>query len=67
MSEVNLVGVTKPNVGHTSVWDANELVAYTARVSNPANQSNNETAPRLIKYLIKHGHWSPFEMVHMTL
>ena len=66
-SEVNLVGVTKPNVGHTSVWDANELVAYTARVSNPANQSNNETAPRLIKYLIKHGHWSPFEMVHMTL
>ena len=38
MSEVNLVGVTKPNVGHTSVWDANELVAYTARVSNPATK-----------------------------
>ena len=67
MSEVNLIGVTKSNVGHTGVWDANELVAYTARVSNPTNQNNTKTASKLLKYLIKHEHWSPFEMVHMTL
>lgn len=67
MSEVNLIAISKPNVGSTGCWDANELIAYTARVSNPANQNNAETAPRLLKYLIKHQHWSPFEMVHMTL
>jgi thymidylate synthase (FAD) len=67
MSEVNLVALSKPNVGVTDAWDANELIAYTARVSNPENQSNQVTAPRLLRYLIKHGHWSPFEMVHMTL
>ena len=67
MSEVNLVAISKPNVGSTGCWDANELIAYTARVSNPANQNNNETATKLLKYLIKHQHWSPFEMVHMTL
>jgi thymidylate synthase (FAD) len=38
-----------------------------ARVSNPANQDNNETAPRLIRYLIEHGHWSPFEMCSMCV
>lgn len=43
-----------------------ELIAYTARVSNPANQINNETAPKLVGYLIKNKHWSPFEMVSMT-
>jgi thymidylate synthase (FAD) len=43
------------------------LIAYTARVSNPANQRNVETAPKLLRYLIKENHWSPFEMVHMTL
>lgn len=67
MSEVNLVAISKPNMGSTGCVDANELIAYTARVSNPANQNNNETATRLLKYLIKHQHWSPFEMVHMTL
>jgi len=67
MSQVNLVAISKPNVGTTDCFDANELIAYTARVSNPANQNNTETAPKLIKYLIKHQHWSPFEMVHMTL
>ena len=40
-----------------------DLVAYCARVSNPANQANSETSERLIKYLIKHKHWSPLEMV----
>ena len=44
-----------------------ELVAYCARVSNPSNQSNKDTAEKLIKYLIKNKHWSPLEMVHLTL
>lgn len=44
-----------------------ELIVYTARVSNPENQMNMETSERLLRYLIKHKHWSPFEMVDMTL
>jgi len=44
-----------------------ELIAYMARVSNPSNQHNTETSPRLIRYLIKHKHWSPFEMVNMCV
>ena len=44
-----------------------ELVAYCARVSNPANQNNIETNERLIKYLIKNQHWSPLEMVSICL
>ena len=43
--------------------DAQELIAYCARVSNPSNQFNTETSEKLIKYLIKHQHWSPLEMV----
>ena len=50
-----------------STPDGDNLVAYMARVSNPSNQNNKSTAPRLIKYLIKHKHWSPFEMVSMCL
>ena len=42
-------------------------IAFTARVSNPANQNNTKTSDRLIRYLIKEGHWSPFEMVSATL
>jgi thymidylate synthase (FAD) len=44
-----------------------DLVAYCARVSNPANQMNEETSEKLIKYLIKHSHWSPLEMVDANL
>jgi thymidylate synthase (FAD) len=44
-----------------------EQVAYTARVSNPANQNNNESAEKLVRYLIKHQHWSPLEMVNICL
>ena len=44
-----------------------ELIAYCARVSNPANQMNSETSEKLIKYLIKHQHWSPLEMVSACL
>ena len=50
-----------------STPDGDDLVAYMARVSNPDNQNNTETSARLIKYLIKHKHWSPFEMVNMCL
>jgi thymidylate synthase (FAD) len=52
------------------VWvtpDAEEKVAYMARVSNPGNQDNKETAPRLLRYLMKHKHWSPFEMVNVCM
>ena len=51
---------------HSTV-DGDNLVAYMARVSNPSNQNNKATAPKLIRYLIKHKHWSPFEMVSMCV
>ena len=47
--------------------NAEELISYMARVSNPANQTNTQTSARLIKYLIDHKHWSPFEMVNMCV
>ena len=47
--------------------NGDDLIAYMARVSNPNNQDNTETSERLIKYLIKHKHWSPFEMVNMCV
>src|SRR5210317_1065833 len=46
---------------------AQDLVAYCARVSNPNNQNNKETSEKLLKYLAKHKHWSPFEMVSACL
>jgi len=56
-------------ISHTSNVDLlpEEIIVYTARVSNPENQMNMETADRLIAFLIKHKHWSPFEMVDMTV
>jgi len=47
--------------------DANELIAYIARVSNPDNQHNNLSAPKLISYLQRHKHWSPFEHYSLTI
>ena len=44
-----------------------ELVAYCARVSNPSNQNNSATSEKLVKYLVKHKHWSPLEMVNVCL
>jgi len=64
--EVSLVGMTQPSAT-TGCHTANELIAYAARVSNPGNQNNAETAPKLLKYLIKNAHWSPFEMVSVTM
>ena len=49
------------------LMDAQELIAFCARVSNPSNQFNTETADKLIRYLIKHKHWSPLEMVSACL
>ena len=51
---------------HSTPYGDN-LVAYMARVSNPDNQNNTETSARLITYLIKHKHWSPFELVNMCV
>ena len=61
---VSLVSITQP---FSNLDSAEDIIAYCARVSNPENQKNVETAPRLLKFLIKHGHWSPFEMVDMTV
>jgi thymidylate synthase (FAD) len=47
--------------------NAEDLISYMARVSNPSNQSNTETSAKLIGYLIRHQHWSPFEMVNMCV
>jgi thymidylate synthase (FAD) len=66
MSEVNLIGLTKPSA-YTECSTANELVAWAARVSNPSNQNNTATAPKLVQYLIKNQHWSPLEMVHVSM
>ena len=64
--DVKLIGLTKPSAG-TGCNTAGDLVAYAARVSNPTNKNNTKTAPKLLKYLIKEGHWSPFEMVSITM
>jgi thymidylate synthase (FAD) len=62
---VKLIAVTKPLV--KGINTADELISYCARVSNPSNQLNVETAPRLLRYCVKHGHWSIFETVSMTV
>ena len=63
---VALVALSKPSA-ITGSNSANDFIAYCARVSNPNNQNNNKTAPQLLAYLIKHGHWSPFEMISLTM
>lgn len=66
VSKVSLVCLSQPSA-ETDCHTAEELVAYAARVSNPANQSNKKTAGKLVRYLIKENHWSPLEMVHITM
>lgn len=63
--KVKLIGITKSTV--PTVESINDFLAYVARVSNPGNQNNHETAPKLLKYLVKNKHWSPFEMAHMVV
>lgn len=62
---VKLISITQPYID--GINNAEDLVAYCARVSNPSNQMNMDTAPKLLGFLIKHKHWSPFEMVDMTV
>ena len=64
--KVKLVSLTQSKIEEKELT-AEELIVYTARVSNPTNQLNTETSDRLIAYLIKHKHWSPFEMVDMCV
>lgn len=66
LMSVSLVGMTQPSAA-TGCHTANQLIAYAARVSNPDNQNNPKTASKLLGYLIKHEHWSPFEMVSVTM
>ena len=63
--DVRLVSYSQPTDQYRDmgIADAQELIAYCARVSNPANQFNTETSEKLIRYLVKHQHWSPLEMV----
>lgn len=62
---VKLLSYSQPTeeFADLGIADAQELIAYCARVSNPANQFNTETSEKLIRYLVKHAHWSPLEMV----
>ena len=62
---VKLIALTTPTI--SGITTAEQLIAYCARVSNPSNQLNSETAPRLLRYCIHHGHWSIFETVSMTV
>ena len=63
--KVKLVSFSKPSRQYydEGLMDAQDLIAFCARVSNPSNQFNTETSEKLIRYLIKHKHWSPLEMV----
>jgi len=67
--KVTLVSSSQPSkeLEAQGIVNAQELVAYCARVSNPANQNNTDTSEKLIRYLIKHHHWSPLEMVSACL
>ena len=64
--KVRLISYTQPD-NIIGVDDAQELIAYCARVSNPGNQNNKETSEKLVKYLIKNRHWSPLEMVNACI
>ena len=66
MTSVKLISYSKAPE-ELGLDNCQELIAYCARVSNPSNQMNSETSEKLIKYLIKHAHWSPLEMVSACL
>ena len=65
MNTAKILGVTQPVAEMNMTVD--EFIAYVARVSNPSNQNNTLTAPKLLRYLAKHKHWSPFEMVNVVM
>jgi thymidylate synthase (FAD) len=63
-----IIALTQPLLNtETGPMTVDEFIAYVARVSNPSNQNNTLTAPKLLKYLAKHKHWSPFEMVNVVM
>ena len=66
--QVKLVSITQPMINQQDeLMSAEDIIAYCARVSNPKNQMNTATAPRLLAFLIKHKHWSPFELASMCV
>jgi len=65
--KVTLFSYSKPYSSNSNSQTLQDLVAYCARVSNPENQNNTQTNEKLIQYLIKNNHWSPFEMVSICL
>ena len=67
--KVKLISVSAPSKEMIAegMYDVQELIAFCARVSNPSNQFNTETSEKLIKYLVKHKHWSPLEMASACL
>jgi thymidylate synthase (FAD) len=74
MNTAEIIAITQPVISANGNLDTgapfmsvDEFVAYVARVSNPSNQNNMLTAPKLLKYLAKHKHWSPFEMVDIVM
>jgi len=72
MQKVKVVAVSEPRIwtdapDEPQKLTVDEFIAYVARVSNPSNQNNTLTANKLLKYLAKHQHWSPFEMVHICM
>lgn len=69
MTSVRLVSYSTPTeeFAQEGIENVQDLIAYCARVSNPSAQINNETSAKLIKYLIKHQHWSPLEMVNAVM
>jgi thymidylate synthase (FAD) len=71
MNTAKIIAVTEPKIpdpNDPSLYiSVDEFIAYVARVSNPSNQMNTETAPKLLRYLAKHKHWSPFEMVNIVM
>jgi thymidylate synthase (FAD) len=65
---IKVVAITQPLINkEDGPLTVDEFVAYVARVSNPSNQGNTLTAKKLIQYLIKNKHWSPFELVNITM
>ena len=69
MNTAKIIAVTEPLIANEGGFQmsVDEFIAYVARVSNPSNQNNTLTAPKLLKYLAKHKHWSPFEMVDVVM
>lgn len=71
MNTAKIVAVTQPTISQSHPFEApmnaDQFIAYTARVSNPSNQANSETSEKLLKYCIRNSHWSVFEMVNVVM